>query len=113
MVRWLLVADREKAVVAVMNDKSIRTRLSHAHEDVELRADNPFYERTGSLRAACQARQQDDDPERDARRESFMVKRQQSRPVLRPSLALSLGPDGAAFDAQWNEERKLARPRER
>lgn len=96
-----------------MNDKSIRTRMSHTHEDADLRADNPLYERAGSLRAAFHARQQDEDTDREARRESFMVKRQQSRPVLRPSLALSLGPGGAAFDAQWNEERKLARPRER
>lgn len=96
-----------------MNHNQKLGRLSHAHEDADLRADNPLYERTGSLRAAFHARQQHDDPEREARRESFMVKRQQSRPVLRPSLALSLGPDGAAFDAQWNEERKLARPRER
>jgi hypothetical protein len=96
-----------------MADNQKPVRLSHAHEDADLRADNPLYKRTGSLRAAFHARPQDDDPEREARRQSFMVKRQQSRPVLRPSLALSLGPDGASFDAQWNEERKLARPRER
>jgi len=95
-----------------MDDKTIRTRLSHAHEDAELRADNPLYERAASLRAAFAA-QRLDDPDHEARRESFMVKRQQARPRLRPSLSLSLGPDGAAFDAEWNEERKLARPRER
>lgn len=42
------------------------------------------------------------------RRESFMVKRDRPRPVLRPGPSLSLGPDRAAFDAAWESERKGA-----
>ena len=85
------------------------TRLSHAHERADLRADNPLYERAGSARDAFDAQRIKEETERAARRESFMVKRQQPKPVLRPSLSLSLGADGAAFDAQWNEERSQAR----
>jgi len=95
-----------------MNDHS-RTRLSHAHERAELRADNPLYERAGSSRPAFEAASKGDDPEREARRESFMVKRQQPKPVLRPSPSLALGADAAAFDSQWQEERRQARPVQR
>lgn len=42
------------------------------------------------------------------RRESFMVKRDRPRPVLRPGPSLSLGPDRAAFDTAWQSERRAA-----
>lgn len=96
-----------------MNDKSSATRLSHSHERADLRADNPLYERAGSARDAFDAQRLKDEQERAARRESFMVKRQQPKPVLRPTQSLAFGPDGAAFDAQWAEERRQARPRNR
>lgn len=44
------------------------------------------------------------------RRESFMVKRSQPQPVLRPSRALSLGPDRAAFEQRWTQEQRAAAP---
>lgn len=44
------------------------------------------------------------------RRESFMVKRSQPQPVLRPSRALSLGPDRAAFEQRWTQEQRAAVP---
>jgi hypothetical protein len=44
------------------------------------------------------------------RRESFMVKRQQPKPVLRPSPALSYGSDLQAFNRQWTKEQKCAKP---
>lgn len=99
-------------MVAAMSDQA-PTRLSHAHERADLRADNPLYERAGLVTAAFDARRASEEAERAARRESFMVKRQQPVPVLRPSRSLALGPDGAAFDAQWNDERSQARPVER
>ncbi len=85
------------------------SRASFAHERPELRADNPLYERTGSARAAFEERRARESAERQAERESFMVKRQQPKPVHRPSPSLALGSDSAAFDAQWNEERRAAR----
>ena len=92
-----------------MSDRN-PSRLSHAHERPDLRADNPMYERAGSAQTAFEASSKGEDAERAARRDSFMVKRQEPKPVLRPSPSLALGPDGAAFDAQWNEERRRARP---
>ncbi len=47
-------------------------------------------------------------PERAARRESFMVRRQQPVPVLKPSLDLAMGPDREAFNAQWRSEQVYA-----
>lgn len=87
----------------MMTDKG-STRASFTHERADLRADNPLYERAGRVRPTFEA-----SAERAARRESFMVKRQQARPILRPSPSLALGPDGAAFDQQWDEERHAAR----
>lgn len=84
-------------------------RASHAHEHPDLRNGNPLYERTGSARAAFEAQRVEEDAERAARRESFMVKRQQPTPVLRPSPSLALGSDSAAFNAQWEEECRQAR----
>jgi hypothetical protein len=81
--------------------------LSHTHEDVMLRQQNDLYARAESLRPDFTASA--DDAARAARRESFMVKRQQPRPVLRPGPELARGPDGAAFDAQWSEECARAR----
>jgi hypothetical protein len=95
-------------MVAMSNDQTRPTRLSHAHEQPDLRADNPLYERADSVRPAFEA-SANEDAERAARRESFMVKRQQPKPVLRPSSNLAYGPDGAAFDAEWEEERRQAR----
>lgn len=96
-------------MVATVSDQP-PTRLSHAHERAELRADNPLYERAGSARDAFDAQRAKEETERAARRESFMVKRQQPVPVLRPTRSLALGPEGAAFDAEWNAECRQARP---
>ncbi len=47
-------------------------------------------------------------PEREKRRESFMVKRQKPKPVLRPAPHIANGPDRAAFNQQWSNEQKSA-----
>jgi hypothetical protein len=44
------------------------------------------------------------------RRESFMVKRSKPEPTLRPTRALSLGPDRAAFQERWTREQSAAAP---
>lgn len=44
------------------------------------------------------------------RRESFMVKRSKPEPTLRPTRALSLGPDRAAFEERWAQEQRAAAP---
>ena len=46
--------------------------------------------------------------ERAATRDSDMVRNEQPKPSLKPSLALSLGPDGTAFDAAWEREQRRA-----
>ena len=48
---------------------------------------------------------------REARRESFMVRRSQPVPVLRPSPQLSLGVDRAVFNARWQQESEAANDR--
>ena len=78
------------------------TTLSSAHEDPDLRKDNPLYERAGSARDAFHA-------ERVEARESAMVKRQKPHPVLRPSQILALGPDSMTFNEEWREECRQAR----
>ena len=83
--------------------------LSYAHENPELRKDNPLYERAGSASRGFAPRASGNEPERIVPRDSDMVKRQQPRSVLRPSRELSYGPDGAAFDRQWREEWRQAR----
>jgi hypothetical protein len=89
-------------------DRNRPTRLSYAHEQQDLRADNPLYERAGSVKKAFDAQRAREERERAARRESFMVKRQRPEPELRPPPSLALGSDSAAFDAQWNAERRDA-----
>lgn len=91
----------------MMTDKA-SSRASFTHERADLRADNPLYERAGLVRPTFEA-SATGDAERAARRESFMVKRQQARPMLRPSPSLALGSDGAAFDQLWDAERHAAR----
>lgn len=49
--------------------------------------------------------------EREKRRESFMVKRQKPKPVLRPAPHIANGPDRAAFNRQWTDEQKSAAPK--
>lgn len=44
------------------------------------------------------------------RRDSFMVKRSKPEPTLRPTRALALGPDRAAFQEQWAQEQRAAAP---
>jgi hypothetical protein len=44
------------------------------------------------------------------RRESFMVKRSKPEPTLKPTRALSLGPDRAAFQERWTREQSAAAP---
>ena len=46
--------------------------------------------------------------ERETRRESFMVKRSQPKPTLRPGPHLSMAADSAAFDQSWEQERTEA-----
>ena len=43
------------------------------------------------------------------RRASFMIARQQPKPVLRPSSSLARGPDATAFNAQLSEDDRRAR----
>lgn len=81
-----------------------RTRLSHAHERPDLRKDNPLYERAGSIGAQFEQ----GSPERAERRESFMIKRQQPKPVLRPSPSLAAGVDRQEFERQLEQERREA-----
>lgn len=50
---------------------------------------------------------------RNARRESFMVKRSKPKPELKPSDSLSYGPDRAAFNQAWREEYRDAAPQPR
>lgn len=111
------------------------TTLSAAHHRPDLRAGNPLYDRAGSTRCAFEparcplharalldagrreaARRRTaigeamgEAGDRAARRGSFMVRRQQPKPVPRPSPSLALGPDRAAFDAQWTRELRAAR----
>lgn len=42
-------------------------------------------------------------------RDSSMVKRQQPKPAPRPTPKLAMGPDRAAFNARWDNERQAAR----
>ncbi|SDF61744.1 hypothetical protein [Thalassobaculum litoreum] len=44
------------------------------------------------------------------RRESFMVRRSKPEPTLKPTRALSLGPDRAAFQERWAQEQRAAAP---
>lgn len=48
--------------------------------------------------------------EKAKRRESFMVKRQKPKPALRPAPHIAGGPDRAAFNQKWQQERKAAAP---
>lgn len=45
---------------------------------------------------------------REKRRENFMIKRQQSKPQLRPAPKLAYGPDKAAFNQAWRSEQARA-----
>lgn len=44
---------------------------------------------------------------------SGMIRREQPRPVLKPSPALSMGPDRAAFNRAWWDEHRAARKKDR
>jgi hypothetical protein len=51
-----------------------------------------------------------------SRRESLgssMVERDQPKPVLKPSPALSMGPDRAAFNRAWSDEHRSARKKDK
>ena len=103
-----------------------RSGLSHAHERPELRQDNPLNEKARPVKTSfemercplhaaelrdadkSEAERREDMRQRQQRRESFMVKRQQPKPVLRPSPALAHGPDNDAFDCQWSVEQGAA-----
>ena len=43
---------------------------------------------------------------------SGMIRRDQPKPVLKPSLALSMGPDRAAFNRAWWDEHRAARKKD-
>lgn len=44
---------------------------------------------------------------------SDMIRREQPKPVLKPSPALSMGPDRAAFNRAWSDEHRAARKRDK
>ncbi len=44
---------------------------------------------------------------------SDMIRRDQPKPVLKPSPALSMGPDRAAFNRAWSDEHRAARKKEK
>ncbi|MCJ2187900.1 hypothetical protein [Novosphingobium beihaiensis] len=92
---------------------STTTRLSFTHERAELRADNPLYARAPSARTAFEAERMEPEASREERRVSFLAKRQRPAPVQRPRPGLALGPDGTAFNADWEAERQRTRQRDR
>lgn len=107
--------------------KGTPSRASYSHTLQNLHQQNPLYGKTESItrnfemnRDVYRARQLQDQGKtevqrrreaenRNARRHSFMVKRQAARPVLRPSPTLSRGSDRAAFNSQWSQEQASAR----
>jgi hypothetical protein len=46
-------------------------------------------------------------------RGSDMIRRDQPKPVLKPSPALSMGPDRAAFNRAWSDEHRAARKKDK
>ena len=42
-----------------------------------------------------------------------MIRREQPKPVLKPSPALSMGPDRAVFNRAWSDEHRAARKKEK
>lgn len=44
---------------------------------------------------------------------SDMIRRDQPKPVFKPSPALSMGPDRAAFNRAWSDEHRAARKKEK
>lgn len=44
---------------------------------------------------------------------SDMIRRDQPKPVLKPSPALSMGPDRAAFNRAWSDEHRAARKKDK
>jgi len=44
---------------------------------------------------------------------SDMIRRDQPKPVLKPSPALSMGPDRAAFNRAWSDEHRSARKKDK
>lgn len=44
---------------------------------------------------------------------SGMIRRDQPKPVLKPSPALSMGPDRAAFNRAWSDEHRAARKKDK
>ncbi len=103
------------------------SRLSYTHQNADFRVVNPLYEKVNSITYAfemnrdlyharqlrdqskTEAQRRHDAQSRQARRESFMVKRQRPQPVLKPSHALSHETDRAAFDNEWVTEQKNAK----
>jgi len=101
--------------------------LSYAHERKDLRERNPLYTQAPSLRSVfeaercplharqladvdrSEAERRREVAAREHRRDSFMIKRQQPKPVLKPSHALAYGPDRAAFNVQLREDNAQAR----
>lgn len=59
-------------------------------------------------RDKSEAERRSEAAEKAAKRESFMVKRQQPKPVLRPSPGLAMGSDRASFNTQWDTEAEKA-----
>ena len=42
-----------------------------------------------------------------------MIRRDQPKPVLKPSPSLSMGPDRAAFNRAWSDEHRAARKKDK
>ncbi len=106
--------------------ENVSSRLSYSHEKPEFRQLNPLYAKANSITMSfeierdpnralqlrdmnkTEAERRRENAERIKRRNSFMVKRQKPKPVLRPSPALAYGPDRAAFNSEWKQEQRQA-----
>ncbi|MEM7651524.1 MAG: hypothetical protein AAF204_05530 [Pseudomonadota bacterium] len=99
-----------------------KSRASFPHIDPALKAQNPLYEKVAPLtpnfekercplHAAALAEESMSEAERrqaamarDARRESFMIKRQRPHHHMQPPRHLSYGPDAQSFERQMRED---------
>ena len=99
-----------------MTEKTGRTGLSYAASRQDLPGRGTIQPRAGSARDAFQLSRCDMiaaqlEPSKSTAgsgRGSKMVGRQRPNPVLKPSPALSMGADAAAFNSQWEREHRAA-----
>lgn len=86
-------------------------RIYSAAPTVQIKFDlnrDPLIARQMADRGKSEFERRNETLNKETRRESFMVKRQQARPVMRPPLHMSLGPDRASFNTRWAQERRDA-----